>query len=344
MEFRYLNKILVIVQNTLYMNEQHQALRKFSYQIAYSINNYKPHELSASSFSNVVIGGLGGSGIGGRIVKGLFADEFPIPVECISDYTLPAYVGPNSLVILASYSGNTEETLTMYSETKKRGAKILILSTGGTLKEMALADSQYFLQLEAGFQPRMALGFSLTFLVQIFGELIGKNVGSDLKSLASELAVTQPYEDRASEIFESIKNKTKSKFIVLTDGPMEAIGIRFAQQVQENAKHECFQHVLPEMNHNVIESYYGTLDSVFFFVNSGKNERVSSRFEFMDGLLAVENHKVIHVAQEDFSLLAVYETIFVLDWVSLYVADHRRVDSLNVPNIASLKSFLDQVN
>jgi hypothetical protein len=64
----------------------------------------------------------------------------------------------------------------------------------------------------------------------------------------------------------------------------------------------------------------------------------------MDGLLAVENHKVIHIGMEDFSLLSVYETIFVLDWVSLFVADYRRVDSLNVPNIASLKSFLEQVN
>ncbi len=326
------------------MNEQHEALRKFSYQIEYAINNYKPHGLSANSFNNLVIGGLGGSGIGGRIAKSLFSNECPVPVECIADYALPAYVNDKSLVILASYSGNTEETLTMYEETKKRGAKILTLSTGGKLKDLALADSQYFLQIEAGFQPRMALGFSLTFLVQIFGELIGKNVTSDLKSIAQELAVTTPYEERATAIFESLKNRTKSKFVVLTDGPMEPVGIRFAQQVQENAKHECFQHVLPEMNHNVIESYYGTLDTVFFFINSGKNERVTARFEFMDGLLAVQNHKVIHIAQEDFLLLSVYETIFVLDWVSLYVADHRGVDSLNVPNISSLKSFLEQVN
>lgn len=325
------------------MNEQHQALRKFSYQIGYALNNYKPHGLTANAYNNIVIGGLGGSGIGGQIVKSLFENEFPIPVECIADYNLPAYVNTQSLVILASYSGNTEETLTMYEETKKRGAKMLILSTGGKLKDLALADSLYFLQVEAGFQPRMALGFSLTFLILIMGELIGKNVSSDLQSLAEELAETAPYEERATEIFESIKARTKSKFVVLSDGPMAPIGIRFAQQVQENAKHECFQHVLPEMNHNVIESYYGTLDSVFFFVNSGQNERVNARFEFMDGLLAVENHKVIHIAQEGFSLQSVYETIFVLDWVSLYVADYRRVDSLNVPNIASLKSFLDQV-
>jgi glucose/mannose-6-phosphate isomerase len=326
------------------MNAQHEALRKFSYQINYAIQNYTQHGLNASQFNNIVIGGLGGSGIGGRIVKSLFANEFPIPVECIADYNLPAYVNEKSLVILASYSGNTEETLTMYTEVKKRGAKMLTLSTGGKLKEMAIADGIYFLQVESGFQPRMALGFSLTMLVQLMAELIGKNIKEELASLSTAFSDTTEYERRANSIFQEIKNKTKSKFIVLTDGPMEPAGIRFSQQVQENAKHECFQHVLPEMNHNVIESYYGTLDSVYFLIDSMQNERVTSRFEFIGGLLEVENHKVINLNMKDFSYKSVYEMIYLLDWVSIYVADERGVDSLNVPNITSLKEFLEQVN
>jgi glucose/mannose-6-phosphate isomerase len=326
------------------MNAQHEALRKFSYQINYAINNYTSHGLNASQYNNIVIGGLGGSGIGGRIVKSMFANELPIPVECIADYSLPAYVNEKSLVILASYSGNTEETLTMYTEVKKRGAKMLTLSTGGKLKEMAIADGIYFLQVESGFQPRMALGFSLTMLVQLVAELIGKNIKEELSSLSTAFSDTSEFESRADSIFQVIKNKTKSKFIVLTDGPMEPVGIRFSQQVQENAKHECFQHVLPEMNHNVIESYYGTLDSVYFLINSMQNERVTSRFEFIGGLLEVENHKVIHLNMKDFSYQSVYEMIYVLDWVSIYVADERGVDSLNVPNITSLKEFLEQVN
>jgi glucose/mannose-6-phosphate isomerase len=326
------------------MNAQHEALRKFSYQIHYAISNYKPHGLLASQFNNIVIGGLGGSGIGGRIVKSLFASELSIPVESIADYSLPAYVNEKSLVILASYSGNTEETLTMYEEVKKRGAKMLTLSTGGKLKELALQDDLYFLQVEAGFQPRMALGFSLTLLIQIIAELAGKNVKAELEALVPLFANSTPFEETANSIFESIKQKTNSKFIVLTDGPMEPIGIRFAQQVQENAKHECFQHVLPEMNHNVIESYYGTLDSVFFLIDSMQNPRVSARFEFLGNLLAVENHKMVDLNLEHYSIRTVYETIYTLDWVSIYVADHRRVDSLNVPNISSLKEFLEQIN
>jgi len=338
-----LNKQTLIVQNTL-MNPQHEALKKFSYQIQYAIDHYTNHGLKANQFNNIVIGGLGGSGIGGRIVKSLFAHEMPIPVETIADYTLPAYVNEKSLVILASYSGNTEETLTMYDKVKKRGSKMLTLSTGGKLKELALADGQYFLQVEAGFQPRMALGFSLTLLIKIFAELIERDIQAELKHLVETFATSASFEQSAQDIFEAIKSKTKSKFVVLTDGPMESVGIRFAQQVQENAKHECFQHVLPEMNHNVIESYYGTLDTVFFLIDSLQNDRVSSRFEFIGNLLSVENHKVVNLTMDNFSIQSVYEMIYLLDWVSIYVADHRKVDSLNVPNIASLKAFLEQIH
>ncbi|MES2559144.1 MAG: SIS domain-containing protein [Bacteroidota bacterium] len=326
------------------MNPQHEALRKFSYQIAYSINTYKNHGLRATQFNNIVIGGLGGSGIGGRIVKSLFAAEMPVPVEIIADYTLPAYVNEKTLVILASYSGNTEETLKLYEEVKKRGSTVFTLSTGGKLRELALADGQYFLQVEAGFQPRMALGFSLTLLIQIFAELVERNITSELNELVDTFAQTERFEKSAEGIFQSLGSKAKAKFVVLTDGPMEPVGIRFAQQVQENAKHECFQHSLPEMNHNVIESYYGQLDTVFFCIDSMRNERVSSRFEFIGNLLSVENNKVIDIHLDGFSIQSVYETIYLLDWISIYLADHRRVDSLNVPNISSLKEFLDQVN
>jgi glucose/mannose-6-phosphate isomerase len=325
------------------MNAQHEALKKFSYQINYAITHYKPHGLNASQFSNIVIGGLGGSGIGGQIVKSLFAQEMPLPVQCIADYGLPAYVNEKTLVILASYSGNTEETITMYEEVKKRGCTMLTLSTGGKLKEMASADGLYFLQVEPGFQPRMALGFSLTFLIQIFAELIGKDIKGELTQLTETFADTSHFEKNASHIFDAIKSKVKAKFVVLTDGNMESVGIRFAQQVQENAKHECFHHVLPEMNHNVIESYYGQLETVFFLLDSMQQERVSARFEFIGNLLSVENNKVVSILVDDFSIRSMYETIYTLDWLSIYVADHRGVDSLTVPNIASLKEFLEQI-
>ncbi|MES2690440.1 MAG: bifunctional phosphoglucose/phosphomannose isomerase [Bacteroidota bacterium] len=325
------------------MNEQHEALKKFSYQISYSIDNYKPHGLKATDFSNIIIAGLGGSGIGGQIVKAFYNKETPVPVQCIADYVLPAYANEKTLIIAASYSGNTEETITVFNEALARGCKILTLTTGGKLKQLAEANAIYMLPVESGFQPRMALGFSLTYLVLLMGELLGKDLKEEMKNVAHVLEDHQSYAEEARSLFEFIKPKVKSKFVVLADGLCEAIAIRFAQQVQENAKHECFVNTLPEMNHNVIESYYGVLDSVFFLINSNQNERVTARMGFISGLLEIENHKVIHVELEQYNWLSVYETIYRLDWLSILVADHLGVDSLNVPNIMSLKEYLEQV-
>jgi len=323
------------------MNIQHEALKQFNYQINFAINNYSNHGLSCSQFNNVLIGGLGGSGIGGRLVKNVFANVFPLPVEVVADYTLPAYVNEKTLVILGSYSGNTEETLTMFEEVQKRGSHIIILTSGGKLDELAKENNLKTYFIEPGFQPRMALGFSLTYLIQIFGDLVGSSKSDELKTVANLFEDCSEYQKDAEEVFNAIQSRSKSKFVVLSDGPFESVATRFAQQIQENAKHECFTHVVPEHNHNVIESYYGTLDTVFFFLDSNANSRVSARFDFLVGLLEVENHKIIEMGVEQFTIASVYQTIHRLDWISLLVADAKKVDSLNVPNIASLKSYLE---
>jgi glucose/mannose-6-phosphate isomerase len=164
-----------------------------------------------------------------------------------------------------------------------------------------------------------------------------------LKQIAADVKDTAPYEAEMTRAFELIKPKVAYKFVVVTDAFFESTGISFAQQIQENAKHEAFVSVLPEANHNMIESYYGDLPSLFIFINSNSNERVTARFEFLTNLLEVENHKVLNMSVSEFNLQSVYEMIHRLDWLSLYVADFRKVDSLNVPNIASLKEYLETV-
>jgi glucose/mannose-6-phosphate isomerase len=325
-------------------NPQHEALKKFTHQINFAIDHYKAHGLSIDEFKQVVICGMGGSGIGGQIVKSIFQSKATIPIICIADYNLPKFVNKDTLVILASYSGNTEETLSATKQALSLNCKLLALTTGGKLKEITDENHIQTYIIESGFQPRMALGFSLTYLLLILAELIGENTVESLKDIAVKIDTNQhDLYSEAEEIFKQIKNKVESKFVVITDSDYEPIGVRFAQQIQENAKHECFVHVVPEMNHNVIESYYGSLNTVFFFIYSLSHDRCAARFEFLTNLLELENHKVVTIAAEGFTLEQVYEIIYVLDWVSLLVADFRKVDSLAIHNIMSLKEFLEQI-
>src|SRR6185437_14161057 len=140
------------------MKYQSKDLRQFPEQIRYAVANYKPSGIKFDQFDNILLCGLGGSGIAGRIIKSYFFDKCPVPIEVISDYVLPQYTGKRTLAILCSYSGNTEETLAMYDIAHAKGAVIIVIATGGKLAEKAVKDGFAFYQAMSGFQPRMALG------------------------------------------------------------------------------------------------------------------------------------------------------------------------------------------
>ena len=145
-------------------------LSRFSSQIKYATENYNLHDLKLTDFAQVLISGLGGSGIAGKIVKGYFQNKFLLPIDVISDYVLPAYVNERTLVIVSSYSGNTEESLAMYEDARAKNCTIIVLSTGGKLVEWAKRDKVLIYFAESEFPPRMALGYSLTYLFLIFFE------------------------------------------------------------------------------------------------------------------------------------------------------------------------------
>lgn len=322
--------------------EQFNALRKFPDQIQYALDHYTAHGLKAEQYQQVLIGGLGGSGIGGRLCKAWFADKFPLPVEVISDYTLPAYVGEKTLVILSSYSGNTEETLELFDQAISKKCRVLVVTTGGKMAEKASSQGLSYYPAEKGYQPRMALGYSFTYLLLIFAELLGEDIRSSLQDTAERIRKNAgDYEADAYNMLQELKKVIHQKIIVATDVQLEGVGLRLAQQIQENAKHEAFQHTLPEANHNVIESYYGNIPSVFIFLRSAVHDRVSARFDFLTSLLEVEYHKVINLVLQEYELGSLLSLIYRLDTFSLLLADHRAVNATEIANIASLKEFLE---
>ena len=112
------------------------------------------------NYSNIVCSGLGGSAIGADIMRSYAADEATTPIIICRNYTLPNFVGASSLVVVSSYSGNTEETISAYNDAKKRGAKIIAITSGGRIKEMAMADGNACVIIPPGLPPRCALGLS----------------------------------------------------------------------------------------------------------------------------------------------------------------------------------------
>ncbi len=323
------------------MKYQSKDLRQFPEQIRHAAANYKSPGINLDHFDNILLCGLGGSGIAGRIRKSYFFDKCPVPIEVVSDYVLPHYTGKGTLAILCSYSGNTEETLAMYDAAHAKGVTIIVIATGGKLAEKAVKDGFTFYKAMAGFQPRMALGYSLTYLLLLFSQLTGlKNTAEELSAAAESLDDEQKFMDRALLLFHSFENMIPAKIIVVTDYFSNPIGLRFCQQLQENAKYEAFLHELPESNHNVIESYYGKLDSIFIFINSHTQPRTNLRFRFLKSVLEENGNAVNEISMNGTGISAVLECIYTLDWVSLLIADHKGLNSTLIKNINSLKEYL----
>lgn len=316
------------------------ALTNFYHQIQFALDNFKSHGLKSSQFTNIVIGGLGGSGIGGRIAKSYFADKVNLPIEVYSDYQLPAYASSNSLVILSSYSGLTEETLAMYEEARSKSCTIVCITSGGTLLEWVKRDNVPYYIVETGYQPRMALGFSLTYNLLILSELFGIDLVPELKSISSIYNNVKLEHDRANAMLDCFESHLNNKFTIVADGVTESIGIRFCQQIQENAKVEAFINVLPEANHNVFETYYGALPSNFIFLNSQSNDRNKGRFAYLKQLLEKQGNTIYEIDLDNSSLTQLFKTIYMTDWFSILLSNKKGADNMTVPNISGLKSFL----
>lgn len=320
------------------------ALGNFYHQIDFAIKNYKNHGLKVGSYSNIIIAGLGGSGIGGRIARTYFSDKAPVPIEVYSDYQLPAYASSKSLIILSSYSGLTEETLAMFEKAKEIGATIVCITSGGTLMESAKSSNIPYYIVEEGYQPRMALGFSLTYNFLILSELCGIDILPELIAVKSIFENSQLEQSRAKDVLNFFSESLSNKFVIVADGITEAIGIRFCQQIQENAKVEAFINVLPEANHNVFETYYGKLPNNFIFMNSNTNDRNIGRFSYLKELLEKQGNKIFEINLESGSVEQIFKTIHMNDWFSIYLSNALGADNMSVPNISGLKSFLLRMN
>jgi glucose/mannose-6-phosphate isomerase len=319
-----------------------RSLENFKEQFEYAIGHYTSHNKKISNYNNIIIGGLGGSGIGGRIARSYFINEMPVPVEVFSDYHVPAYAGERTLAILCSYSGNTEETLTMFGEAQDRGCDIIVMAAGGTLTDLAKKHELPLYTIALGYQPRMTLGFALSNLLLILGELIGKDMKGSLSQIQEEFSNPSKALERAKEMHACFKDQIANSFVIVTDAAYEAVGIRICQQIQENAKGESFVSVLPEANHNMIESYYQKRDHNFIFLNSGNNDRVTARFEFLHKLLSEKGNRIYQYPLTGSDLSSLFEVIHATDWLSIWASDDKNENNMEVGIIMDLKGYLAQ--
>jgi glucose/mannose-6-phosphate isomerase len=270
------------------------SLQNFTEQFDYVLNNYSEHGVKIQDLNHVILGGLGGSGITAELAKSWFYDKCPVPIETVHNYFLPSYVSEKSLVVLSSYSGNTEETLSLLEQALSANARIITLSSGGMLREKAEENNLKHILLPEGYQPRMTFGMGLGFHMLILGELLEISTREDLEKSRERFANEQEKQiDSARQIYQYFVTNLKQKFVIVADNYFEGVAMRFAQQINENVKLEAYIKVVPEANQNVIESYTDKLPTNFLLIFSEDHPRIAARFDLLNSHLEIENNKVL---------------------------------------------------
>jgi glucose/mannose-6-phosphate isomerase len=301
---------------------------------------------SEKTFTNVVITGLGGSGIGGRIAGQMVAQEATCPIEVYSNYYLPAYVGSDSLVIASSYSGNTEETLAAMNEAIDRGATVACITSGGKMLEIAKDNGLDHIIIPGGNPPRTMLAYSLTqqfILLNHFG--IAKTDVTDQLVGASEMLVRDhaAIQSLAQEITATIKGK---RVVIYSEASTEAVCVRFRQQLNENSKELCWHHAIPEMNHNELVGWAGGSKdiAVVLFRHESDHERSQIRMGINKKIFAKYTDTTVEVwSKGDNQVERQFYLINLGDWVSWYLADANGVDPIEIEVIDMLKGELAKV-
>ncbi len=299
-------------------------------------------EASRVKKGGICLLGMGGSAIAGELCKGLLNDSTPIPIVCVKDYSLPHFVDSNWVTIAVSYSGNTEETVSAFKHAQQRKCNTFAITSGGTIQK--LADPQSCTLLPSGYQPRAALPLIFSVELGLLETLIGR-ARSDLEPISKNLALmaqawptgVTPPEKLAKELQGTIP-------LFMASGHLEAVAYRAKCQFNENSKIASFHSVIPEANHNEIESlgWFKSMGVLPIFIRSDhENPRISARFNATSEIYEDEGAKPIHLwHSKSTKLEEMLKHTFYLDVVSVELANLIGADSVSVERISRLKKIL----
>jgi glucose/mannose-6-phosphate isomerase len=293
---------------------------------------------------------MGGSAVGARLAQAVLAPALTRPFAIADGYAVPAWVGPQHLVLCSSYSGGTEETLAAYDDALERGAPRIVATTGGALAERARRDGAPVIPLPGGFQPRAAVGYGLVSCLEA-AALAGAAPSdrADVEAaaaLAGRLAAEWGPDGPEDGAAKALARRLHGTVPVVVGAELTApVAYRWKCQVNENASLPAFASVLPEADHNEVVGWPASKDagpfSAVFLEDPGAQPRNALRSE-LTAELAGEGAAVVErvQAQGESRLERLVSLVLLGDLVSLYIAVLAGVEPVDIEPISRLKAAL----
>lgn len=304
--------------------------------------SYKPEK--------IVICGMGGSAIGGDITAAWALDKAKVPIFVLRDYLLPAFCDEKTLVIAASYSGNTEETISGYEDALRKKCMVVTVSSGGILERKAKENGTLHIKIPSGMPPRGATAYMLVPQLLIL-EACG--IASCEEELKESVEVCKLLRENLKPETPSEINQSKiiAKKVLGTIPNIFGMGItapiakRWRTQINENSKMIAREDVFPELNHNDTVGWSGDplpeRFSVIILRHKGEFERNRMRIEITKELVLKKAREIIEVwASGETALAKMLSLMYIGDFVSIYIAMLRDIDPTPVPVIENLKKLL----
>jgi len=300
------------------------------------------------TFDNVVMTGMGGSGLGARVIESVFGKELVKPLVRINDYGLPNFVSEKSLVICSSYSGNTEETLSGAQDAIAKRAKWLAIGGGGKLIETAKENSIPYYQIVPTYnpsnQPRMAIGYSVVGQLVLASKVGLINIQKqDIEVVVEVMRTTQNRKQEAKQLAQKMIDR--NIFFVSAEhltGATHTIN----NQLNENAKVFSADYVLPELNHHLMEGLKNPTKNnqnlfLFFAESDLYSERLQKRMTITKDVVAKNNIEAYAFKLTSTTKLAqAFELIQFGAYVDYYLALLYGVDPAPIPWVDYFKDQL----
>jgi glucose/mannose-6-phosphate isomerase len=302
----------------------------------------------------IVVAGMGGSAIGGELLKDWARDRVTMPIEVCREYSLPAYVNRKTLVFVVSYSGETEESLSVFLDAVKRKCMVVCISSGGKLREFAEKLNVPHLLVPSGMAPRATLPYLFMPLPSILDKIgVVSGVGVEVSDVTSVLKLVSlenlPEKPQSGNFSKTLaSNICGTVPVVYGFGIYRAVAQRFKTQFNENSKVPAKWEVFPELNHNEIVGWeeVGALAkdfSLLFIRDTDEPSEMRRRIETTQKLICKEELKAFEVwGRGKTKLSKMLSVICMGDFTSVYLAVLRGVDPTPVRTISLLKDKIKQ--
>ena len=305
--------------------------------------------LPVDEAQRIFLVGMGGSAIAGDVFASWVADRSKVPIQVVRDYRLPAYARSEDLLVAVSYSGNTEETLAATAQGIKLGCRVIAITSGGTLAELARTNDFPLFDVPTGLPPRGAFGYLFGILSAISGEWTYSDPRTELDGAVAHLRdirtqlrpETGIRSNRAKALAVRIKTTVP---IIYAPPPFSAIARRWQTQLNENSKVLGFSSTFPEADHNElvgwVEDPRARSHRPILLRDRDESAEMRRQLDITVALMS-KRTKVEQVQDDGPTLVSrMLGTLYLGDYVSLYLAVLRRVDPMVLKPIVTLKERL----